>query len=108
MIGVIEGEQHLVAGAKITYSVVFLGGTYITGTPTATAVVKSDPGTAVTDTIFPSGTITTNRNTVMLKEFVAPADFGGETVVVLLTAVVDGNTETRKLYFKIHKTTDVS
>ena len=97
----VESPLQLVEGASITFVCTYADGTTVSGTPTAVAYKKK---TAVTTTVFPTGSVTASGNVVTLKP--ATGFIGGNKYIIAVTAVVDSITLVHK--FQINAAKDES
>jgi len=95
----IESPESMIEGTKMTYSVTFQGA----GSVSSVTGVAYKDGTDISSTVFPSGSTSASGNVATLKELVAGDNDGGKIYVVIIGAVVDSNTEKRKLIVNIVK-----
>jgi len=96
---VLEGPQTMREGETVTYSLTWLGGTNLS---TPSAIVYKN-GTVVTTAVMPSGSHSVSGNVQTLKPVTIPAGYGGSTIVVEASCIVDGNTEKRGIQIKCLK-----
>ncbi len=96
---VIESPINMVEGEILTFNMTWIGATS-GSSPTATVYRK---GTDYSSTAFTSGThsITGTPPVQTLKALTAVAGDGGKKYVVIIKAVIDSNTEIRKLLVRV-------
>lgn len=95
-IWVVEKDQVMVEGEAITFSVDFIGATTVTSPSSAVYKNGSDYSSTVQ-----SGSDSASGSVVTLKTITAQSGDGGAAYVVVVGALVDGNTEKRKFLIRI-------
>ena len=100
-IWVVEREQVMIEGEALAFSVAFVGTTTVSD-PSST-VFKN--GADISGTVQ-SGSDSVSGNVVKLKTITAQNGDGGSVYVVVVSAVVDGNTEKRKFIIRIANQTE--
>jgi len=94
-----EEQADMAEGEKLTFSITFKGAVSVS----SPSVVVYKNGLDVTSTVMPSGSNTVSANVVTMKPLIAIAGDGGQIYVVACSAIVDGNTEIRKVQINVHK-----
>lgn len=92
----VQREVAMLEGEAIAFSVAFVGATNVSSP--ASTVYKN--GADYSGTVQ-SGSDSVSGQTVTLKMISAQAGDGGSVYVVVVQAVVDGNTEKRKFLIRV-------
>ena len=95
-IWVVEKDQVMIEGEAITFSVDFMGATAVTSP--SSKVYKN--GADISGTVQ-SGSDSVAGSLVTLRTITAQSGDGGSIYVVVVEAVVDGNTEKRKFLIRV-------
>ena len=100
VIWITEGPQDVVEGSELNMSVTWLGNVTLTGTPVVTVYKNRS---LYTSEAIPSGSPTLNTPVISLPKIHFLDGDGGSTYVIVVEAVVDGNTEPKKMQFNVIK-----
>ena len=92
-----ESPISMIEGETITYNIIYLDATQI-GLPSVIVYMDGDD---VTSTVMPTGEHSISGNSLTLKPLTACNGDGGNKYVLVIQAVVDGNTERRKLQINV-------
>lgn len=87
MSDLVLGTRTIGENASIAYSLIYDG---VSSVSTPSVVVYRN-GADVTSTVMPSGSHSVSNNVLTLKPLV-PAGFGGDTLVINVQVVADGQT----------------